>query len=208
MKKTRLYLFRHGEVSNAAERTYNGQSDVDLSPEGVRQYKIIAQRLEREKIDAIYSSDLKRSAIGAEMIAKFHSIDVKKIKEVRELNYGIWEGMKVEDVMSKYQDEMKKRYSDIVNHRVEGGETLKELQERVLDAARKMLKTHMGETILLVGHGGVNRIILLWALNNGLENFYRIQQDYGAYNIVNYYENEYMEVELMNFLIYKDGAQK
>jgi len=203
-KKTRLLLFRHGEVANIKEWIYNGHNDVDLSPDGVKQYEVIAEKLKDAPIKAVYSSDLLRTSRGAEMIAAKHALTVTKCPELRELHYGIWEGKTVSHIRSVFAEEVKQRYADIVNYRVEGGETLVDLADRVLPKIDQLLKAHLGETIVLVAHGGVNRIILLDILNSSLQNFYSLQQSFGALNIIDYYETGHKQIELANSTIYKE----
>lgn len=202
--KTRLLLLRHGEVANIKEWIYNGHNDVDLSPDGVRQYETIAEKLKDAPIKAVYSSDLLRASRGAEMIAAKHGLSVIKFPELRELHYGIWEGKTVSHIREMYAEEVKERYADIVNYRVEGGETLVELSARVLPKIDELLQAHLGETMVIVAHGGVNRIILLDILNSSLQNFYSLQQSFGGINIIDYYETGHKQIELTNSTIYKE----
>ncbi len=203
-RKTRMLLLRHGEVANIKEWIYNGHNDVDLSEDGVKQYETIAERLKDVPIKAVYSSDLLRASRGGEMIAAKHGLSVIKCSELRELHYGIWEGQTVSHIRKTYAEEVKQRYADIANYRVEGGETLVELAARVLPKIEALLMAHLGETILVVAHGGVNRIILLDILNSSLQNFYSLQQSFGGLNIIDYYETGHKQIELANSTIYKE----
>ncbi len=195
---TKIFLVRHGEVANADERCYNGHYDVDLSAEGLRQMKAIADRLKDMPIKAVYSSDLQRASKGAKAIADRHFIEPTALKELRELNYGIWEGRKLDEIRSLYPDDVLDRYNNIENYRIQSGETLLEMRERVLSTVNVIIDRHKGDNVVIVSHGGVNRVVLLWSLNMALKDFYRIQQDYAALNIVNFYDNGSSIVELMN----------
>lgn len=197
-KPTKIFLVRHGEVANANERCYNGHYNVNLSPEGLRQMMSVADRLKDKPIKAVYSSDLQRTVKGAKIIAERHSIKPIAIKELRELNYGIWEGKRLEDIRNLYPDDVLDRYNNIENHRIQGGETLLEMKERVLSSINTIIDRHKRDNVVIVSHGGVNRIVLLWSLNMAVKDFYRIQQDYAALNIVNFYNNGSSIVELMN----------
>ena len=197
-KPTKIFLVRHGEVANANERCYNGHYNVNLSPEGLRQMMSVADRLKDKPIKAVYSSDLQRTVKGAKIIAERHSIKPIAIKELRELNYGIWEGKRLEDIRNLYPDDVLDRYNNIENHRIQGGETLLEMKERVLSSINTIIDRHKRDNVVIVSHGGVNRIVLLWSLNMAVKDFYRIQQDYAALNIVNFYDNGSSIVELMN----------
>lgn len=195
---TKFFLIRHGEVANNADKCYNGHNDVDLSAEGLSQMEAIADRLKTEPIKAVYCSDLIRTVKGGRIIAEKHSLKIISLQKLRELNYGRWDGKKLDDIKRLYPKELKARYDDIVNYRIQGGETLIELNNRILQVIKDIINKHKGESIAVVSHGGVNRIILLWALNIDLKNFHRIQQNYAALNIVNFYDNGNVIVELMN----------
>lgn len=195
---TKFFLIRHGEVANNADKCYNGHNDVDLSAEGLSQMEAIADRLKTEPIKAVYCSDLIRTVKGGRIIAEKHSLKIISLQKLRELNYGRWDGKKLDDIKRLYPKELKARYDDIVNYRIQGGETLIELNNRILQVIKDIINKHKGESIAVVSHGGVNRIILLWALNIDLKNFHRIQQNYAALNIVNFYDNGNAIVELMN----------
>ncbi|HBA26531.1 MAG TPA: hypothetical protein DCY98_03915 [Nitrospinae bacterium] len=197
-KPTKIFLVRHGEVANANERCYNGHYNVNLSPEGLRQMMSVADRLKDKPIKAVYSSDLQRTVKGAKIIAERHSIKPIAIKELRELNYGIWEGKRLEDIRNLYPDDVLDRYNNIENHRIQGGETLLEMKERVLSSINTIIDRHKRDNVVIVSHGGVNRIVLLWSLNMAVKDFYRIQQNYSALNIINFYDNGNSIVELMN----------
>ncbi|MBI5187716.1 MAG: histidine phosphatase family protein [Nitrospirae bacterium] len=196
--QTKIFLIRHGEVANAVERCYNGHNDVDLSPEGLRQMEMVADRLKGEPIKAVYSSDLLRTVKGARLIAERHSLLPVSLKELRELSYGIWDGKKVDDIRRLYPEDFKARYDDILNYKIRDGETLLEMRDRVLPVLKEIIDKHRGECAAIVAHAGVNKILLLWSLNMDLKDFYRIQQDYAALNIISFYDNGSAVVELMN----------
>jgi alpha-ribazole phosphatase len=196
--QTKIFLIRHGEVTNAADRCYNGHNDVDLSPEGLKQMEKIADRLKDGPIKAVYSSDLQRTAKGARIIAERHSILSVSLKELRELSYGMWEGKRVDDIKRLYPEEFRARYDDIINYRIQNGETLLEMRDRVLPVIKGIINKHAGDSIVIVAHAGVTKILLLWSLNMDLKDFYRIQQDYAAMNIISFYDNGSAVVELMN----------
>jgi len=195
---TKIFMIRHGEVANASDRCYNGHNDVDLSSEGLRQMKVIADRLNEKPIKAVYSSDLQRASKGARMIAGRHSLAPIVLKELRELNYGIWEGRRLDEIKRLYPDDVIDRYNNIEHYRIQGGETLLEMRERVLSAVNNIINQHKGDAVVIVSHGGVNRVVLLWSLNMALKDFYRLQQNYAALNIINFYNNDSIIVELMN----------
>jgi alpha-ribazole phosphatase len=196
--KTRIYLIRHGEVEGAATPRYNGQVDVPLSPRGRDQYQAMAQRLAGEKITACYSSDLIRCAWGAGLIAPCFGIEPQLTSALRELNIGDWEGMTWQELMTRYPSEWQARLDDIVNFRVPNGENLLDVEARAIPKIRQIVAAHPGEELLVVGHGGVNRVILLNALGAPLSALFNMEQSYCCLNIIDYYADGKTVVKLLN----------
>jgi len=88
-EKTRLYLTRHGEVVNHG--VYNGQTDVDITPVGVRQMERLRDLLQDKPLKAVYSSDLLRTRKGAQIIGAPHGLNPESFAEFREVNFGRWQ---------------------------------------------------------------------------------------------------------------------
>ena len=187
---TRVYLVRHGEVLNhGAEFRYNGHIDIDLTERGLSQMKAVAEKLRDEPLKGVYSSDLTRTIRGAEAIANKHSISPVADKRFKEVAAGRWEGLTFNEVRELFPDEAHVRFEDLVNYRIkDGGESLRDVETRVIPALSEIVLKHKGESVVLVAHGGVNRVILCHALNLGLENFFRLEQDYGCLNIIDFYD--------------------
>ncbi len=195
---TRLYLIRHGEVVKEKPNTYNGHRDVDLTPNGIRQLERVADRLASTRIRAVYSSTLRRSRQGAEQIAKRHGLPVISYPELREKHFGAWEGLTYGEVAERFPDAWAKWLADPPSVRPDGGETYLEMGDRVLKTLAAILAGHPAEAVALVAHGGVNRAILCHALGLDLKHVFRIEQDYGALNIIDYYPDGMAVVKVMN----------
>jgi alpha-ribazole phosphatase/probable phosphoglycerate mutase len=194
----RLYLVRHGQVVGHERLPANGHTDVDITEIGILQMEHLAGRLRHSDIDLIYSSDLQRTKKGAGIIGRHHDAPHRIIPEFRELCFGDWEGLDLEDIMQEYPGEMEKRRQDIVDYRPPGnGESMRDLSLRVMPRLMKMLRDEAGKDILLVAHGGVNRVILCSALGIDLANIFNIQQDYGCLNIIDYFPDHAL-VRLIN----------
>lgn len=196
--RTRIYLIRHGEVEGAPTPRYNGHGDVALTPRGREQYQAMAERLAGEKITACYSSDLTRCAWGAGLIAPQFGVEPHLTPSLRELNIGDWEGMTWQELMARYPAEWQARLNDIVNYRVPNGENLLDVQARVMPKIERIVAGHQGEEVLVVGHGGVNRVILLNAIGAPLSVLFNIEQNYCCLNIIDYYADGKSVVKLMN----------
>lgn len=187
-RPTRLYLMRHGQVRGHDEGRINGHDDVELTEEGIAQSHRLGQRLKREGITAIYSSDLQRSLKGARIIAQYLDITpAPPLQQLREKKFGLLEGLNLKEIKERFTIEMDELMNDWIGYCPPGAESLEEVEQRVMQALQEILERHQGEKIALVGHGGVNRIILLRSLGLELENFFCFEQDYGCLNILDYY---------------------
>lgn len=195
---TRIHLIRHGQVAGHDQPRYNGQADVGLTELGIRQYRRLQEHLADRPITACYTSDLTRCVVGAEIISARFDIAPVRRRELRELNIGIWEGLAWDEITQQWPEEWQARLADLVNYRVPGGENLLDLEARVMPVIDEIREKHRGEDVLVVGHGGVNRIILLNAIGAPLRSMFTIEQNFGCHNIIDYYSDGLATVKLLN----------
>lgn len=195
---TRVYLIRHGQVAGFDQPRYNGHNDVALTDYGVGQYHDLKERLSAKKIAACYSSDLSRCTIGAGIICKPISIKPILNSKLRELNIGIWEGLTWQDIQARWPEQWQARLADLVNYRVPQGENLLDVAARVMPVMEEIVERHRGEEVLVVAHGGVNRIVLLNTIGAPLAGMFNIEQNYGCLNIIDYYADDRATVKLLN----------
>lgn len=195
-ERTRLHLIRHGEVERS--HCYNGQYDVRLTPLGEEQYHQLKPRLDADRISAIYTSDLIRTVRGGEILAPYLGVEPVKVPQFRELNCGEWQGLSMKEIQEKRPNEWAARLADLENFRAPGGESLGDLASRVLPVLTGIVERHRGEEILVVAHGGVNRIILMDAIGAPLTSFFTIDQHYCCLNVIDYYADGNTVVQLVN----------
>jgi alpha-ribazole phosphatase len=196
--KARIYLMRHGEVEGAEIPRYNGHADVPLSKRGIVQYHQLKERFAAMRISACYTSDLTRCAVGAEIIGSRLGLTPIRERNLRELDIGIWEGKSWAELMEEYPQEWRARLADITNYRAPGGESLTDLSERVMPVIENIANRHQGEEVLVVAHGGTNRVILLNAIGAPLSSLFSIEQDYCCLNILDCYVDGKTVVKLLN----------
>jgi len=189
---------RHGQVVGYEHFYLNGHKDVDITEVGRLQMEHLAERLRLADIKAVYSSDLKRSAIGARIIGRHHDVPLYSLPELREMYFGEWEGKTMEEVRERFPGELEKRKTDLVNYPIPGqGETITQLSGRIMPCYKSILEAQNGSDILLVAHGAVNRVILCDALGLGLNRMFNMKQDYGCLNIIDYFPDSTL-VRLIN----------
>lgn len=196
--KTRIYLIRHGEVEGAGTPRYNGHTDVGLSPRGIEQYHALKGRFDGTRIKACYTSDLTRCVTGARLLGEHLGIEPVVERNLREMCVGVWEGKSWTELMARYPDEWEARLKDIVSYRVPQGENLVDVHERVMPVVDSIAERHRGEEVLVVAHGGTNRVILLNAIGAPLSSLFSIEQTYCCMNIIDYYADGKTVVKLLN----------
>jgi alpha-ribazole phosphatase len=195
---TKVYLMRHGEVANDGEKRYNGHIDIDITQKGVEQMHRLAELLEGKSIAAVYSSDLIRSKKGAEIISRRVGMSSTALRELRERSVGVWEGLTAEEIKTRFPDQYSAWRKDLLNYRPPNGECIIDVSLRILPVFKRLIASHQGKEIAMLLHGGVNRVILADALGLDLMNLFRIDQAFGALNIIEYHDDGMPVVKLLN----------
>lgn len=154
-------LVRHGETEWNSGGRFQGQSDVDLSERGLEQAKAVAKRLsETMRIDAIYSSDLKRAHLTALEIAKATGLDVRTSRDLRETDVGQCAGLSYEEIKERFPDYIEARKRDFGRTRFPGGECMADVEERMVRVVREIVQAHPGQNVVVVSHGAALRILV------------------------------------------------
>ncbi|MDO8643328.1 MAG: histidine phosphatase family protein [Candidatus Woesearchaeota archaeon] len=154
----RLIITRHGETEENKKKLFQGQTGPGkLSAIGIEQAQKLSQRLQEEKIDVIYSSDLERAADTAKEIAKYHPhTPLVFVKELRERNVGEWEGKPhAEATWDKPREA-----HNITQVLTKQGESLVELQNRARKCIDMLIHNHRNKTVVLVAHNGINTALM------------------------------------------------
>jgi len=194
---TKVILVRHGETEWNKQRRFQGNKDISLNKLGQSQAQKLALRLQDEDIVSIYSSDLIRAKKTADIVAKEHDLSVIETAKLREINFGDWEGLSFSDLETNHSQEFNAWQNDPLEKAPPSGETLVEFKERIVPQLRKIIAQHQEETILIVAHGGVNKVALATFLELPLDKYWRLVQDNTAVNIINFYDEE-VTLELFN----------
>ena len=195
---TRVYLMRHGEVHGDGNKRYNGHIDVDITPKGVEQMHRLAGLLEGKPVRAVYSSDLIRSIKGAQIVSARLGLSHTAVRTLRERSVGQWEGLTADEIKHRYPDEFIAWRSDLLHYRPPKGESLTDVQSRILPEYRRIVASHPDQEIAMLLHGGVNRVILADALGLDPHNLFRIDQAFGALNIIDHFDDGMSVVKLLN----------
>ena len=182
----RIFVVRHGESEfNTTNRT-TGQLDPDLTAKGVEQSMTLARVLRNIPLDRIYASTLGRAVNTAEPVAKQKGCVTQKCDALKEINLGVLQG-RFRDARDPEAEKLWiARKQDKLNFCPPGGETYAELESRVAECLREILRDDNQQSILIVGHSNTNRAILgllmdlpreRWIeLNTNARNLYEIEQ--------------------------------
>ena len=194
---TKLILIRHGETEWNKRKMFQGHSDVELAPEGVHQAHLLAAHFPVGHIDAVYSSDLRRARMTAEIIQDKFGLALKIDRRLREASYGNWEERAFEELAIAHPVEFKTFFLDPDAFTPEGGERFSDVQARAMAALNEIVKAHPHQTAAVVTHGGVLRTIIAAVLDAPLKKMWAIKQFNTAVNILRCDEGNY-SVELLN----------
>jgi probable phosphoglycerate mutase len=180
---TRIILVRHGQTEwNRVER-FRGRADVPLNETGLVQAEATGKRIAAEwRPSAIYSSPLSRAVKTAEIIAGHFDLAVKVHPGLIDIDYGQWQGLTPDEVREHWAKMIDDWYNKPASMHIPGGETLEQLRSRALGAIDELAARHRNQTIVVVGHTVINRIILLGVLGLSNDRFWRLRQDTCAIN--------------------------
>lgn len=157
---TRIYLIRHAEAEGNLYRIAQGQYDSLITDRGYRQIAALSRRFADIPIDAVYSSDLRRTCITAQALYVPKHLPLHKCKKLREICVGEWEQMTWGEIARRAPEELEHFTNRLDLWRVPGAETVLQVQQRMLEAVREISEAHDGETVAAFSHGMAIRILL------------------------------------------------
>ena len=194
---TRIILVRHGQTEwNRVER-FRGRADVPLNETGLAQAEATGRRVKAQWTPTtIYASPLSRAVRTAEAIAKHYSLPVQVHPGLADIDYGEWQGLTPDEARQRWPEQVDNWYNHPEQALIPAGETLADLRLRAMQTVGELARRHEGETIVLLGHTVINRIILLGVLGLGNERFWHIRQDTCAINVFESQGDDYVLVSL------------
>lgn len=160
--KTTMIFVRHAEAVGNKIREFHGWTDENITEKGHIQARLVAERLTDTKIDVIYSSVLKRTMQTAGYIAKVKGLPIISREDLKEINGGLWEGMRWEDLAKFYPEEYDTWETQPHIHQMPEGESMESFQKRLIAAVQDILSVERGRNICIVTHGTAIRVLLCW----------------------------------------------
>ncbi len=185
-----IMLVRHGETAWNVEEIFRGRVDVELSEMGLRQAELLASYLRDSKIEAVYSSPLKRARRTAQTIGDSHGLEVIVTPRLLDIDFSEWQGLSITEVKEKYPELYEEWLNSPEKLRRPAGESLDEVRERaelVIDeviASRRNL-------VVLVSHRVVNKVLICALLGLDNSHFWSIRQDTCGITTFNHREGRF-----------------
>ncbi len=190
---TRLYLIRHAATSANEQRPYilQGRSvNHSLSETGRSQASALGEFLSAYSVDHVYASPLKRAMETAEAVARHHQHSVQALDDMVECDVGEWEKLDWGTIMERYPEHYHAFMENPAETPYLGGESYGDVLNRVKPVLASLVKKHLGETVVVVGHNVVNRAYLAEFLNTPLRLAKNIKQSNTGINVLRYRDGE------------------
>ena len=176
-RMTQMILIRHGHVAGIAPARFRGRADLRLTDLGLSQARAASERVRSSwAVAAVYTSPMSRCLHTARIIAEPFDLAPQAIDALNDIDYGQWQGLTPDEARARWPEEVELWYRRPDLARIAGGETLPDVLARVARGLRLLIDQHPEDTLVLVGHDCVNRVILLHALELALSRYWHLGQ--------------------------------
>ena len=198
----KLYIVRHGETEWNVIKRFQGQLNTPLTEKGMEKLRETGKNLENVLFEEVYTSELERTVNSAEIILsenrgyKNKKLKLKKLAELNEVYFGVWQGLTYEEVFLKYPEEGNNYFYNVKNYNAENveAEKLEDALERFLKGINKILDSHELGNILVVTHGTVFEMFMNYVANNSIFDIdERTLMGNGDYKIFSYKDGKFQE---------------
>jgi len=166
---TKILLIRHGQTEWNRRKRYSGFIDIDINARGVSQVRRLAKRLKDVAIYKVYSSDRKRALHSAQILFPGRPIQIEA--DLREMHFGIFEGMTFKQIMKQHPRIYKKWLRDPFSVKIPEGEDTRGFKKRVVEAIKKIISQNRDKTVAVVSHGGAISMFINYILRKN--NFWK-----------------------------------
>lgn len=175
---TRFILARHGHVEGIEPARFRGRLELPLTELGRSQAQALAACIQGAyPVSAVYTSPMGRAMETGQQIAAKFKLVVQVHAGLHDIDYGAWQGLTRQEAAIQWTQEINLWFNSPHLARLPGGESLQGLLVRATDALHDIAKAHPDETVVLVGHNSVNRVILMHALALPLSRYWFLRQD-------------------------------
>ncbi|KWF20822.1 histidine phosphatase family protein [Burkholderia pseudomultivorans] len=180
-----IILTRHGQVEGIDPPRFRGRTELELTPQGRQQAELLADTIAaRFTPVAVYTSPMKRCRDTGHAIATVCAIPEHVQSGIDDFDYGAWQWKSHADARAEFPDQYALWKTAPQWMQFPGGESLQTVALRTTDTLRGLLAAHISDTIVLVGHDSINRVLLLHALDMPLSAYWRVAQDPCCLNVI------------------------
>lgn len=198
---TIVYLINHGEIEPAYRGRFIGTTDAPLSARGIQQAErvrdFVVGNSSARPPTAVYCSNRSRCIQTATVVAGPFDLVPEFVGGLSEIDFGCWENLTFDQIKARWPKDLSRWMASPFHFSPHGGETLPDLRDRAVAAYERIVRDHEDETVVIVAHGGVNRILLTHVVGMPLEHVFHLEQDDAAVNIVGYYDG-FPVIKLLN----------
>jgi phosphoserine phosphatase len=175
---TKLILVRHGHVQGISPERFRGRAELPLTELGRREAEVTAARIAASwQPAAIYTSPMSRAVDTGAAIGKRLGLSASAMPGLNDIDYGEWQGLTNDAVRARWADELDTWHRHPDWAAIPRGETLQQVLSRAVAALREVARRHPDDTVVLVAHDSVNRVLLLHALELPLSRYWRFKQN-------------------------------
>lgn len=183
---TKIILIRHGQTDWNFKKRYSGFIDIGLNKKGRIQAGKLYERLKKENIHMVYASDRKRAIQTAKIV--FKGAKIEKVPDLREIHFGVFEGLTYKKIMKKHPVIYAKWFADPFGITIPKGENLKGFEKRIIKALKKIISLNKNKTVAIVTHGGAISVFI----NNVLKSreFWKQIPNPASLSVIEYKKNK------------------
>lgn len=188
MRRTSIWLVRHGQTDLNRQRRYQGRSDSPLTDYGQQQVTALTYRLRRIPFEvALVSPTGRTRATARALLAERPSVKAINAPDWAETNHGQWEGLTYHEVMQRFPAEAQARFAGRADGKPTGGESLAEVAARVGTAWNNLLRTYPGGRVLVVTHATLIQLVLCATAGMPITEHWRWRIDLGSVTCLDIY---------------------
>lgn len=203
MTVTRLFLIRHAEVEARYQNLFGGRIDMNLSPQGQAQARVLARHLDQLALDAVYASPMKRVQQTLAPWQNNAAPPAVVLEDLREVDFGDWTDLGWDAVRERFGHSAWDWLHHLERGEIPHGETGAGFRARVEPCVRQIMREQPGRNVAIACHGGVIRMILSIVLAMPLVQTASLAVDYASVTRVGMREPR-AELELLNFTPWRD----
>lgn len=162
--RTRIYVVRHAEARGNLERIFQGQTDSDVTEKGLLQLAALAEYFKNIRLDAVYSSDLKRAVMTARYVNSHAGLEIRTDPRLREIHGGLWENVHFDELPVRFPEAYRTWEHQPHLHKMPQGESMEDVYRRMVEAITDIARAHRGQNVAVVSHGAAIRTLRTFAL--------------------------------------------